>query len=107
MKSGFFRSPACNVASLVLALPFILSVVLVLVVVVSLKELLVFLLGPLFLLFILVLPFSLMGALLAVVSLFRREKRPLMAVLGLILNGGPLLLAVWVYYLMRDSFIIR
>lgn len=37
---------------------------------------------------------SLVGVILSIGSLYTKEERPLLAVLGLILNGGPLLVVV-------------
>jgi hypothetical protein len=43
---------------------------------------------------IVVFVFSLVGVVLSVGSLYTKEERPLLAVLGLILNAGPLLVVV-------------
>src|SRR2546423_9616456 len=111
MKSGFFKSSPCSVASLMIAVPFILGVAFGFVVFLaaSLGILdsdtfyVLFMLGSIGFMFwfIFVLVCSLAGVILAVVSFFRREKRPLMGVLGLMLNGGPLCLIVLVLFRNR------
>jgi hypothetical protein len=108
MKLDFFKSSPCRVVSLIIALPFILGVAFGFIVFLaaSLKLLgsdafyAIFMLGSMGFMFwfVLVLICSLAGVILAVVSLFRREKRPLMGVLGLILNGCPLILGILVLF---------
>ena len=111
MKSDFSKSSRCSVASLIIALPFILAVVLgcVVFLAASLKLLgsdtfnAIFMVGSIAFMFwfVLVLVCSLAGVILAVVALFRREKRPLMGVLGLILNGCPLILMILILFQHR------
>ena len=104
MKSDFYKSSPFSVASLVIALPFILGVAFGFVVFLA-ALLRIFDSDTFYVFFMLgsfgfqywsliVLVCSLAGVSLAVVSFFRREQRPLMAVLGLLLNGCPLCLMV-------------
>lgn len=111
MKSGFFKSSPCGGASLIIALPFILGVAFGFVVFLAgaLKLLgsdtfyAIFMLGSIAFMFwfIFVLICSLAGVIVAIVSLFRREKRPLVGMLGLILNGCPLILMLLVLFQNR------
>jgi hypothetical protein len=111
MNSDFFKSSPCSVASLIIALPFILSVAFGFVVFLaaSLKIFnsdtfyVIFMFGSIVFMFwfVFVLILSLIGVILAAGGLFRREKRPLMAVLGLLLNGCPLILVVLVLFRNR------
>jgi hypothetical protein len=111
MKPGFFKSSPCGVASLIITLPFILGVAFGLVAFLAawLKLLgsdtfyVIFMVGSIAFMFwfTIVLVCSLAGVILAVVSFFRREPRPLMGVLGLILNGCPLILMILVLFQHR------
>lgn len=93
MKSSLFKRSPCAALSLLSAILIILAYVVAFGV--SLIEnklapgtqmllgLLIFI-GFVFV----VLPLSLAGAILAIVSLFRREERPVLAVFSLIVNGS-------------------
>jgi hypothetical protein len=108
MKPGFSKTSRCGIASLIVTLPFILGVVFGLLVFLAASLKLVgsdtfyaiFMVGSIGFMFwfIVVLICSLSGAILAVVSLLRREKRPLLGVLGLILNGCPFILMIVVLF---------
>jgi hypothetical protein len=115
MRLDFFKSSPCSGASLIVALPFLLSIILsvVFAFLVSLAAGLklvgsdtlyvIFMVGSMGFMFwfVIVLVVSLVGVILAAVGLFRREKRPLIAVLGLMLNGCPLILMVLVLFRNR------
>jgi hypothetical protein len=112
VRSDFFKSSPCSVASLIIALPFILSIALGFLVFLagSLKLInsdtfyVIFMVGSMGFMFwfVIVLVSSLVGVILAAVSLYRKEKLPLIAMLGLMLNGCPLILMILV--LFRNRF---
>ena len=99
MKSVYKTSPY-GFLSLLSALPFVLGAVFVLVVyLVATSEILdrgtarlIFVVGSVGLMiwFVLVLVLAIAGVSLGVVSLVRREKRPLMPIVGMLLNACPL-----------------
>ena len=111
MKLDSFKSSPCSLASLIFSLPFILSLVFGFVVFLAayLKILssdafyVTFMVGSMAFAFwfVIVLICSLVGVMLALAGLFRKEKRPLLAVLGLIVNGCPLVLGILVLFRNR------
>jgi len=111
MKLQFFKSSPCSCVSLIFAFPFVLGVAFGLLIFLGayFKILnsdsfsVIFMVGSIGFMFwfILVLILSLAGLILAVLGLARREKRPLIAVLGLLLNGCPLILIVLILFKNR------
>jgi hypothetical protein len=103
MKLSLFKQSSCAAGSLLSAFIILVACAIVLVIYLAFGILsqtlsygtlqLIVVLG--FFVFVyLVLILSLLGVVLAGMSLLLREKRPLLAVLGLILNAGPLFLAI-------------
>jgi hypothetical protein len=111
MKLDSFKSSPCSLASLIFPLPFILGLVFgfVVLLAVYLKLLgsdafyVTFMVGSMAFAFwfVIVLICSLVGVMLALAGLFRKEKRPLLAVLGVIVNGCPLILGILVLFQNR------